>query len=346
MLNFAKFATAVCVASFALVITSCTTDYAIYGGETEYIYVEVEVLVEDTAPPVDPEPGEVWVDHFYQSSVMDGIDILWVIDRSGSMNTHQTRLLDGIAAMMTALPATNWRLAMLSADGSYASTETLFPLLPGDTLADAETMYNAIGNGQREEGFDAAYEYITNNSYAATWMRNDAALLVVFVSDEEEQGTNFSSAIDFVHWYSLVRDYVFLASIVNFDPAVSTCNGSSINVGDRYMEATNLLSGTVVDICSEDWTPGVAEAAVEMEPKTEIELTHLPIEETIRVFTDGALYDSANWYYEPSINTVIFTETDATSGELTGPPPNTLVEVGYVIEKYNEESSDTGDTGS
>lgn len=326
-----------------LFVSSCGSDYAIVAPE-RIVYVEVEVLVEVPVP--EPEPGDVWVDHFYQSSVMDGIDIIWVIDRSGSMNQHQTRLLNGIDAMMTALPATNWRLVIISADEAYASAEQLFPLLPGDTFTDAEDMYNAVGNGQREEGFDAVHEYMTNNSYASTWMRNDAALLVVFVSDEEDQSSNFSSATDFIHWYSLTRDYVFLASIVNLDPSVSLCNSAAINVGDRYMDATNLLSGTIVDICSEDWTPGVSEAAVEMEPKTEIELTHLPIEETVRVFVEGLLYDSAHWYYEPSTNTVIFTEVDANSGELTGPPPNTLVEVGYVIKEYIEEDPDTGDTGS
>ena len=47
-------------------------------------------------------------------------------------------------------------------------------------------MYNTMQRGGMEEGFDAAYDYIVNNPYSSTWMRPDAALLIVFVSDEEE----------------------------------------------------------------------------------------------------------------------------------------------------------------
>jgi len=326
-----------------VLLGSCQSDYAIVAPE-RIIYIEVEVEVPASE---DPEPIEIWVDHFYQSAIMSGIDILWVIDTSGSMNVHQTRLLNGIDAMMNALPITDWRLAIIPADANKALLEYQFPLLPGHGFIEAEIMYNNMLTGPYEEGFDAAYEYIENNTDVATsgWMRDSAALLVVFVSDEEEQGT-FSSANDFVNWYTGIRDFVFLASIVNLDPATSLCSSSAHNTGDRYIDATNALSGTVVDICSDDWTAGVAEAAVEMEPVTEIILTHLPIEETIRVFVDGLLYDSSYWYYEASINAVIFTETDTTTGEIIGPPPSTLVEVGYAIDEYVEASSDTGDTGS
>ncbi len=76
---------------------------------------------------------------------------------------------------------------MMSNDPTSAAIESQFPLVPGDTIEDAIDMYNMMGRGGREEGFDAAYEYIENNSYAQTWLRHDAALPVVFVSDEEEQ---------------------------------------------------------------------------------------------------------------------------------------------------------------
>ena len=77
-------------------------------------------------------------------------------------------------------------------------------------------------------------------------------------------------------------------------------------------------------------------------PILEMELTHTPIEESIKVFVDGQVYDNSLWYYEASINSVIFTERDS-AGELIGPPPSSLVEVGYVYEEL--ESTDTGDTG-
>ena len=65
------------------------------------------------------------------------------------------------------------------------------------------------------------------------------------------------------------------------------------------MEATNLLGGTVVDICDEDWSPGVTDATHSIEPIENVILTHKAETDSIRVFINGSLnYD---WYYVESI---------------------------------------------
>ena len=307
----------------------------------------IEVVVEVEVPSEDGWYGDVWVDHFYQSATMNGIDILWIIDRSGSMATHNTRLLLGIESMLNVLNGlpvtTQWRLAMMSADSTKSVNELQFPLTYGADIVDATDMFNATLMGGYEEGFDASYEYIVNNSYSNTWMRNDAALLIVFVSDEAEQSSGFTSGSDYVSWLSsLGRPQVYVSSIVNINPTYSICNGSMTNVGTDYIDATNILGGVVVDICSEDWSPGMTDAANQLEPVIEYKLTHSPVPESIEVFVDGQKYDKTLWYYESSINSVIFTEMD-TTGITVGPPPSTLVEIGYVYESIE---GDTGDTGN
>ncbi len=79
----------------AAVLTGCTTnmDYHIVGSgtevETEIVYetvyeeIEVPVYIE-VEVPVDP--GLIWIDSFLQPQSVDGVDILWFIDTSGSMN--------------------------------------------------------------------------------------------------------------------------------------------------------------------------------------------------------------------------------------------------------------------
>ena len=165
-------------------LVGCTTnmDYYIVGSGTETIvetvYEEVEVEIEVPVyveVEVPEDPGEIWVDSFIQPMSVDGVDILWVIDTSGSMNRYDEELMSGIEAMMLALPDSGWRLAMMSNDPGSASIEAQFPLVPGDDVADAEAMYQNMGRGHREEGFDASYEYIMNNTYAQTWLRYDAA---------------------------------------------------------------------------------------------------------------------------------------------------------------------------
>lgn len=316
---------------FVFMLGGCSPDYSIIvsGGETIYEEVEVPVYIETEVPS---DPGEIWVDSFFQPQSVDGVDILWIIDTSGSMNQYDEELLAGIEAMLNALPESGWRLAMTSNDPAMASIEAQFPLVPGDDMEDAEDMYEAMGRGHREEGLDAAYEYLVNNSYAQTWLRPDAALLIVQVSDEEDQSDDhFADVDDFKSWYAAQRNgSAYISSIVTHDASVSVCERapSSMNVGDRYMEVTNYFSGVILDVCSEDWSTGVTDASSRLEPHENIQLTHEAIEESIRVFIDGSLnYD---WYYQSSDNTVYFTVI---------PAGNSLVEVGY---RYFPDEEDTG----
>ena len=336
-------------------ISSCTTiDYVVHGegdGTTETIYVEVDGETEYIEVPVyvevevpgDTEYGEIWVDSFTQPASVDGVDILWVIDTSGSMYRYDPQLEAGIEAMLAALPASGWRLAMISNDPNRAKVEAQFPLVPGDDIVDAMDMYNAMGRGGREEGFDAVYEYVTNNAYASTWMRPDAALLVVFVSDEEEQSrTTMIDVADFTTWYSAQRGgSAFISSIVNVEQADSVCDTppSIIDVGDRYMEATTYFSGVLVDICDEDWSPGVTDASTSIEPYEKLELTYVVSDEaTIRVFINGAL--NWDWHYQASDNTVYFTVI---------PSGHDHVDVAYHYDPddpYGTGPQDTADTGN
>jgi|TARA_A200000159_G_C7326553_1_gene341236 hypothetical protein len=336
------------VLTLLLSLFGCTQDYSVINSkepetivitetvtETETVEIEIEVPVYvEVEVPVNE--GVIWIDSFTQHMSIDGIDILWVVDRSGSMNRYNAELLAGVEAMLSALPVSDWRLVMISADPARAINSTEFPLVPGDDAADAAAMLATLTTAPYEEGFNAVYEYINHNPYSSTWMRPDAGLLIVFVSDEEEQSDiEFPAASDFVSWYQTQRmGSVFIASIVNQDPSTSMCTWppSPIDVGERYMEATNLLGGVVVDICDTDWSPGVTDATHSIEPVEQITLTHKAEIDSIRVFINGSLnYD---WYYVESENTVYFT---------TIPSAGQLVEIGY---RYIELDTGVGDTGS
>ena len=276
------------ILAFFLSLISCYTDYAIVKpGEPETIVItetvtetETIIVTEEVEVPVYIEveipvnEGEIWIDSFTQHMSVDGIDILWVIDKSGSMTRYNDELLAGIETMMLALPASDWRLVIMSADPTDSVMSTEFPLVPGDTIADAERMFNTLPMGPWEEGFNSVYEYINHNPYSSTWMRPEAGLLVVFVSDEEEQSDiEYPSPADFISWYGSLRmGSVFMASVVNHDGTVSLCDRppSPIDVGERY-----------------------------------IVLTHKAEADSIRVFINGSL--DHNWVYSETFNTVYFT---------------------------------------
>ena len=326
-----------------LFIGGCEGDYTIYDmhpAETIIVEVPVKVPVEIFIEvPVPGEGGDVWVDSFDQPYTIDGIDIVWLIDKSGSMNQHAQSVVDGIEAMMLALPASGWRLGITTTGWNNSQYTQEFPLVPGDTVQNAWDAYNNTGNSGYEAGFDSLYAYIVENQYNQSWLRPDAGLLVVFVSDEEEQSSrDFSSTPsglqDFINWYGNLRPSVFLASIVNIPGPESQCNGNPHGnlVGQRYIDATNAFGGVVVDICSPDWAPGVQAATTQVEPFEEWELTYSPIEDTLIVFVDSVEF--LDWTYNAATNSVEF---------VIIPVEGTHVEIGYVIDYSPGDDDDSAD---
>jgi len=312
-----------------LTATSCTdTDYALVIGTTE-----TETIIEY----VEVEPDtEIWIDSFTQVGAFEEIDILWVIDKSCSMMQHDAALIDGVEAMMNSLPTdVNWRLKMITAGGSsHIIQPTTFPLTRGDTPTDALDMLNALPADGYEKGFDAVKNYIMTDTYAQTWMRHDASLLVVFVSDEEEQAA--MTVNDFIMWYENIRNGVYMASIVNVETADSICTHKPYSnmIGARYIEATDYFSGNVIDICEDDWATAVEEATNQIEPYEDYMLTHKPYEGTIVVFEDGIPFN--HWYYNKLDNKVYFDII---------PFEGSLIEIGYDVKEYNYITNHTVDLG-
>lgn len=252
------------------------------------------------------------------------------------MDNDQERLLTGIEAMMNALPPSDWRLNMIPTDPTMVYYDQQFPLVPGDTIDDARTMYTFMTRGALEEGFDAVITYIDQNTYAQTWMRNTAALLIVFVSDEEEQ--SFSGVTDanviatFELWLDAARSSQYVASIVHLPYDTSLCDGpyAESEVGDRYIQVTEDYEGVVVDICSENWAAGVEDASKSLMPVESWQLKYTPEEETIAVFVNEAVYPNSKWNYDAEKNSVQFIEI---------PGYGSHIDISYNIDKstYPEE---------
>ena len=211
---------------------------------------------------------------------------------------------------------------MVSTDETGAILEDQFPLVPGDTYMEAEDMYTRIRHGWLEAGLDSVFAYMVLGSYADTWMRKDAGLLVVFVSDEDDQSSNFFHTVDFIEWIARERNNVYISSIVNLPPDESTCNHSINWAGSRYIEVTEFFNGNIVDICSEDWTAGVSAVSNQMMPKESLQLTHEPLgPENITVFVNGSIY--THWSFDDVKNIVNFDII---------PPEGTLVEIAYYYD--------------
>jgi len=300
--------------------------------EEKYIYPSYyDVYVEDSAIIVndtseDEDEFPVWIDSFNQPTESNGVDIIWVIDPSGSMVNEKPYIIAGIEAMINALPNINWRLVIISSDYRHSGQSMDFPLMQGDSVSDAIAMYNSAIGGSLEAGFDSLYEYVEFNQMAQNWMREDAALLTVFVSDEEEQSQiHLPTVSSFTDWYSSLRNNVYVASITNLSPVDSLCNNNDYNTGYKYIDAAKHYNGQILDICSTNWAAGVLDAASQVIPYEYLDLSYEPLDPSmIAVFVDGQPYNY--WHYSHSHNRVYF---DVVPGE------GTLVEIAYNYDPNN-----------
>ena len=304
---------------FIIFLLGCVSDhylsYGVLETEKEYIYVQ-DNFVEGESEPEWP----IWVDSFIQPKVSSGVDIIWVIDGSGSMNEEYPKVLQGIADMLANLPAISWRLMIISMTPTEAIDVQGLPLIPGDTYQDAVDMFVTNVQDTHEQGFLSVQRFLTENVDAQQWLRDDAALLVVFVSDEDDGSTShIPSPQAMANWLDSYRDNVYVSSIVNLHPDDSLCSSYTHWIGFRYMDLTNMYGGKIIDICEEDWSQGVADASNQIQPREYLELTHTPHDPSlIYVFVDGAEF--SDWHYDPVLNRVMFDVI---------PPEESLVEIAY-----------------
>ena len=288
--------------------------------DTAYVEVIVEVEKEVEVEVIVEEEYPVWAQSYVQPSLGNGVDILWVVDPSGSMINNWPQVVLGVEQMMLALPTNvNWRLEIIPTDHMRAKTLQSFPILPGDSLQTAQNHLQNNVQGHWEKGTDAVKAYMTENTDALQWMRNEVALLIIFVSDENDSSSQTAS--QFIQWVQYQRSEVYVTSIVNVDTTISLCPDTygMWDVGTDYMDITNYFSGITIDICETDWTAGVTQAAQQVHLIDEIQLDYSPVDiDHIEVLVDNVLW--TDWSWDQTNNKIIFSVM---------PPEGSIITVSY-----------------
>ena len=304
---------------FIIYLLGCVSDhylsYGVHQTEKEYVYVQ-DNFIEGEVEPEWP----IWVDSFVQPETSNGVDIIWAIDGSGSMSEEYPKVLQGISDMLANLPWISWRLMIISMTPHESVAVEGLPLIPGDSYQDALDMFTQNVQGTHENGFLSVQKFLTENVDAQQWLRDDATLLIVFVSDEDDgSDPQIPNAASFEYFLRDFRQNVFVSSIINIDPVESVCSNYTHWIGFRYIDLTSAFNGHIIDICTDDWSQGVADASNQITPKEYLDLTHVPHDvNNIYVFVDGVEF--SDWTYDPALNRVVFSVI---------PPENSLVEIAY-----------------
>ncbi len=258
----------------------------------------------------------------HQGSAMHPVDFLWVVDDSGSMNEDQQAVADAASLFATIMTAAgvDFRVAVTST-GTVGVCPALIQLLypwmcammvygdPGalgqykftsNTSEFEHDVQNPPGNGEEYgllSGQTAIDRAMNSQLPANERLRPDASLIVLFLSDEEDQDYEDSgdqATIDgYKNYYAGVGATCF--AIVGDIP--SGCGGGdpsagpgSGEAGEAYIEVAYHTGGSFASICSPDLTPTMNEILRAAAGTASVyELTHHPISATIQVMVEGQI---------------------------------------------------------
>jgi len=196
---------------------------------------------------------------FTQDSTRDGdVDILWVIDDSGSMADNQENLAKNFNSFIDQFLAKkiDFKMAITTTDG----TSTRNGRMVGDS--GMLTHASAIGNRTAftnnftkwvkvgtsgsgiEQGLKCASSFM--DRYASSFLRQDAFLAVVFVSDEEDQSDK--KVAEYLAKLQAVKKNAGMVKAYSIVTTKVPANAQWESVGNRYMSVTKSTGGTVADI--------------------------------------------------------------------------------------------------
>ena len=273
------------------------------------------------------------------------IDVLIVIDNSGSMNSIQQNVIKNAKIFLEQFakqPYINWKIGLISTDKSEA------PYLGFDTPFD----YSLIDyrdptsfNRTVKEFQDAVSEFGTNGDpseyvfynikrtldlYSGktparpSFLRSDSHLVVIMITDEDEQSKNdFGAEYDAPKFYSTMSKYIPSNKILRFYGALSRidlqgCGSSGDNEpykGSQFESIINLSQGFNISACLNDFGSELAKIGKDIASLVGLPsllLKQRPKPETLKVYYKDQLLPSGSreeggvWFYEESTNTVNF----------------------------------------
>jgi hypothetical protein len=154
------------------------------------------------------------------------------------------------------------------------------------------------------------------------FLRDAAALAVVFVSDEDDHSDeDVAGYADFLSELKGPHQAERL-TVVAIAPTPSPCATAGGFPGARYAELARLTGGTVQDVCAPDYTAGLRRALeLSATPRAAFTLSSVPDGAGVEVTLDGVAV-SSGWRYEAATNAIVFEPGSV-------PPPGTRIGVSY-----------------
>lgn len=296
-------------------------------------------------------------DHFAQQGLAK-VDVLFVIDNSGSMMEEQASLAQNFAAFLSGAQQqpvdyhigvtttgiepspSGWSRCPGGVDGGEAGR--LFPadgswprIITRGTSNAAQVFANNVSVGichWDEQGLQAAYRALSPplvnnaddpdtalaNDGNLGFLRPDALLAVVFVSDEDDGSPGTVDSYEtFLRTLKANDPTLLVISAIVGPEDLSTCPSASSS-GSRYIALARHTGGVVESICTNDWAASLGNISGGVfSPRRRFPLSQVPADPSqIAVEVNGAAVTSG-WTYDAATHSIVFDASAAPSFDAT-----------------------------
>lgn len=268
------------------------------------------------------------------------MDILFVVDDSCSMGDEQASLAGNFASFIAAVNqgTVDYHLGVTTTDlfrvggRLVGSPSVLTSSTPGLNQAFASNVLVGTSGSGFEQPFEAAARALTEplkSTANAGFLRSDASLAIVMVTDAVEQSTGAVGA--YLSTYRQAKggkaNLVSVNVVGPFSPPSVTCSLDSTVDDGRFADIITQSNGVEADICTRNWAQDLASIGQSLvQPRLTFELTAQPENpSTIQVRVDGAVV--TNWTYRASTNSIVFPSSGA-------PPAGSTVTATYGTACY------------
>ncbi|MSQ02652.1 MAG: VWA domain-containing protein [Myxococcales bacterium] len=259
------------------------------------------------------------------------VDVLFVVDNSGSMIEEQDNLRQNFEGFMSYFTDSglDYHVGVVSTDmddrqqsGKLQDDDERNGRYIDNTYSGADAVASfrqraALGtNGSSDErGKDAAYTALTTevDNTNAGFYREDAVLSIVVISDEVDYSRKIST-LEFISWMNSLKpedDQAWFSSIVGPAPRGCSSGAGNAEQGVGYLEVTDGVGGISYSICQSDYSSVLEELGMQAAGlKREFFLSEAPVPDTIAVSvnTEGDREKFADdaWTYSDTRNSITF----------------------------------------
>jgi len=300
------------------------------------------------------------------------IDVLFVIDNSGSMSNIQQNVIKNSKIFLEQFakqPYINWKIGLISTDKSdlpYIGFDTPFdsslidyrdPTSLDRTVAQFQTAVAKLGT----DGDTSEYIFynvkrvldLFNGQMpgAPAFLRPNSHLVVIMISDEKEQSMqDFGPAYDAPTFIKTMSQYIGSNKILRFYGALSRKDLQGCNMpgddepyaGSQHEAAIVLTRGFNISACVDDFGSELAKIGKDIASLVGLPsllLKQRPIADTIKVYyqdkllSPGRKEDGGIWFYEENTNTINFYTMDFVKD-----PRNDFFKIDFDIDDGNNRN--------